>query len=386
MRRGDTETAQRLLRSAWERSGYSDDTSYKDAHAAPSAPVEAKDFRNVEALTEARNEGWDLNLWAVAKGITGQPDDFFSDRGPRLYGYGDAAGREAQEAVAQTIDLIRAGVDNAKIFVYRAVPKSVKLDMLQSGGQWVSPSRTYAENHGRSRFGIGKYRVIREVVRADELWWDGNDAREWGYDDGRQYVYMNDENGKKLATVTYDGSGNVIPLSERFNPANPGIDFDSPELESEAFGRRVDAMEKLVATLKEEGYGDFRSLEAYLAENFPQDRFNAARPYLRGLWDAMEGRMRPGSRNATECVMRVARSWEAGNAVEGQAAMEDLKQSIENGGAFPDEGKVGEIARQIKDPSRREQFVENMRQWREWAGTPSIADEATRLGRRARRH
>lgn len=190
---------------------------------------------------------------------------------------------------------------------------------------------------------------------------------------------MNDENGKKLATVTYDGSGNVIPLSERFNPANPGIDFDSPELDSEAFRRRVDAMEKLVATLKEEGYGDFRSLEAYLAENFPQERFNAARPYLRGLWDAMEKRMRPGSRDATECVRRVARSWEAANAVEGQAAMEDLKRSIEDGGAFPDEGKVGEIARQIKDPSRREQFVENMRQWREWAGKPSIADEATRL-------
>ena len=381
VRRGDMEAAQRLLKSAWERSGYSDDVSYKDAHAAPSAPVEAKDFRNAEALTEARNEGWDLNLWAVAKGITGQPDDFFSDSGPRLYGYDDAAGREAQESVAQTIDLIRAGVDNAKIIVYRAVPKSVKLDMLQSGGQWVSPSRTYVENHGKSRFGIGKYRVIREVVRADELWWDGNDAREWGYDDGRQYVYMNDENGKKLATVTYDGSGNVIPLGERFNPANPGIDFDSPELDSEAFRRRVDAMERLVATLREEGYGDFRSLEAYLAENFPQDRFNAARPYLRGLWNAMEERMKPegASRDATECVRRVARSWEAANAVEGQSAMEDLKKSIEDGGAFPNESKVGEIARQIKDLSRRKQFVENMRQWREWAGKPSIADEATRL-------
>lgn len=233
VRRGDMETARRLLKAAWERSGYSPDTSYKDAHAAPSAPVEAKDFKNVEALNEARDEGWDLNLWAIAKGITGQPDDFFSERGPSLYGYDDAAGRETQRAVAQAIGDIRGGNDKTRVIVYRAVPNDVKLDGLQSGGQWVSPSKTYAENHGKSRFGYGAYRIVREVVRAENLWWDGNDAREWGYDDGRQYVYRNVENGMKLATVTYDDAGNVIPLSQRFDHQNPDIRFSvrlAPEL------------------------------------------------------------------------------------------------------------------------------------------------------------
>ena len=234
VRRGDMETARRLLKAAWERSGYSPDTSYKDAHAAPSAPVEAKDFKNVEALNEARDEGWDLNLWAIANGITGQPDDFFSERGPRLYMYDDAAGRETQAAIASAIQSIRGGNDKTRVIVYRAVPNDVKLDGLQSGGQWVSPSKTYAENHGKSRFGDGAYRIVREVVRAENLWWDGNDAREWGYDDGRQYVYRNVENGMKLATVTYDDAGNVIPLSQRFDASNPDIMFDSPELSAGA--------------------------------------------------------------------------------------------------------------------------------------------------------
>lgn len=234
VRRGDMETARHLLKAAWERSGYSPDTSYKDAHAAPSAPVEAKDFKNVEALNEARDEGWDLNLWAIAKGITGQPDDFFSERGPSLYGYDDAAGRETQRAVAQAIGDIRGGNDKTRVIVYRAVPNDVKLDGLQSGGQWVSPSKTYAENHGKSRFGYGAYRIVREVVRAENLWWDGNDAREWGYDDGRQYVYRNVENGMKLATVTYDDAGNVIPLSQRFDPSKGDVNFDSPELSAGA--------------------------------------------------------------------------------------------------------------------------------------------------------
>ena len=109
--------------------------------------------------------------------------------------------------------------------ILRAVPKDVKAAQLQSGGEWVSPSKTYAENHGKSRFGEGNYKIIREDVRPEHLWWDANDAREWGYDDGRQYVYVNAPGGSKLATVTYDDAGNVIPLSQRFNPQREDIRY-----------------------------------------------------------------------------------------------------------------------------------------------------------------
>ncbi|MBR2981664.1 MAG: hypothetical protein IKC80_00385 [Kiritimatiellae bacterium] len=224
VKRGDMETAQKLLKVAWERNGYSQLRNHLDAHAAPSAPVEAENFRNVEALMEAREEGWDLNLWAIAKGISGQPNDFFSEQGPRLYMYDDKAGIEAQKEIAKAISMIQAGL-NTRINVYRAVPKNIKSDFLQSGGEWVSPSKTYAENHGKFRFGEGEYRIIERLVPAEHLWWDGSDAREWGYDDGRQYVYANTENGSKLATVTYDDAGNVIPLSQRFNQQKADIRF-----------------------------------------------------------------------------------------------------------------------------------------------------------------
>ena len=250
VRRGDMETARTLLKEAWERSGYSPDTSYKDAHAAPSAPVEAKDFKNVDALEEARDEGWDLNLWAIAKGITGQPDDFFDERGPSLYGYDDAAGREAQRAVAQAIADIRGGNDKTRVIVYRAVPKGVKFDGLQSGGQWVSPSKTYVENHGKIRFGYGEYRIVRQVVRAENLWWDGNDAREWGYDDGLQYVYTNAENGMKLATVTYDDAGNVIPLSQRFDSSSQDIRYSRRSPRSANGQKSVDEKESFGTKLR----------------------------------------------------------------------------------------------------------------------------------------
>ncbi len=223
--RGDIETAQRLLKAAWERNGYTDRREHLDAHGAPSASVKTEDFKNLDALREAVNEdGYDANLWAIAHGISAQPEDYWSDRGPRLYGYNDTAGNEAHAEIARAIRAIQSGA-KPLVTVYRAVPKDVKAAQLQSGGEWVSPSRTYAENHGKSRFGEGNYKIIREDVRPEHLWWDANDAREWGYDDGRQYVYANAPGGSKLATVTYDDAGNVIPLSQRFDNTKNDIRF-----------------------------------------------------------------------------------------------------------------------------------------------------------------
>ena len=123
---------------------------------------------------------------------------------------------------------VRGVKGEATISVYRAVPTRVRADALQSGGQWVSPSRTYAEEHGAANLN-GDYRIIEQKVRAADLWWDGNDIREWGYDDGRQYVYRDGANGMKLATVTYDDAGEVIPLSRRFDSRQGDIRFKRGE-------------------------------------------------------------------------------------------------------------------------------------------------------------
>jgi len=102
--------------------------------------------------------------------------------------------------------------------VYRAIPKSAKDNVLRVG-DWVSPSLAYAKAEG---LGIeGGYRVISQEVAAKDLWWDGNSAAEWGFDDGKTSAYRNTKNNRKhLAAVTYDDNGKVIPLSQRFNPKN----------------------------------------------------------------------------------------------------------------------------------------------------------------------
>ena len=52
----------------------------------------------------------------------------------------------------------------------------------------------------------------------NELWWDGNDSREWGFDNGKGYKYKNVKNNRKSDDlVTRDDKGNVIPPSKRFN-------------------------------------------------------------------------------------------------------------------------------------------------------------------------
>ena len=115
--------------------------------------------------------------------------------------------------------------DMPKVKVYRAVPKTVKEGSLQSEGQWVSPSKTYAKEHGEHRFGRGQYRIIEQEVGADELWFDGNAITEWGFDDGTANVYKNTRHNRKLLEPTYDDAGNLIPLSQRFNDRNADTRF-----------------------------------------------------------------------------------------------------------------------------------------------------------------
>ena len=70
--------------------------------------------------------------------------------------------------------------------------------------------------------------------------------------------------------------------------------FASPEFDPEKFQQRVGAMAKLVSTLNKEGYNDFKSLASYLAENFPKEKFDAAKPYLRPVWNAVADAMELG--------------------------------------------------------------------------------------------
>lgn len=48
-------------------------------------------------------------------------------------------------------------------------------------GDWVTLSRSYAKEHGKSNLN-NKYVIISKTVRADQLFTDGNSLNEFGYD------------------------------------------------------------------------------------------------------------------------------------------------------------------------------------------------------------
>ena len=220
--KGDDATAREMLDEAARRKGYDDtESAYQGvgAWAAPGNPGYESD--------KARRDDWessgsDVNLEDMALGYTPQPDDYFSH--PERYSQNTPHGLESVKAINTAIDAIKNGEKDVKVKVYRAVPTSVKEGKLRNG-DWVTPSKKYAEMHGTHRLD-GKYRIIEDEVPATQLWWDGNDANEFGFDDGKEYKYKNAKNNRKLNDlVTYDDEGDVIPPSKRFNSRKSDIRF-----------------------------------------------------------------------------------------------------------------------------------------------------------------
>ena len=220
--KGDDATAREMLDEAARRKGYDDtESAYQGvgAWAAPGNPGYESD--------KARRDDWessgsDVNLEDMALGYTPQPDDYFSH--PERYSQNTPHGLESVKAINTAIDAIKNGEKDVKVKVYRAVPTSVKEGKLRNG-DWVTPSKKYAEMHGTNRL-EGKYRIIEDEVPATQLWWDGNDANEFGFDDGKAYKYKNAKNNRKLNDlVTYDDEGDVIPPSKRFNSRKKDIRF-----------------------------------------------------------------------------------------------------------------------------------------------------------------
>lgn len=220
--KGDDATAREMLDEAARRKGYDDtESAYQGvgAWAAPGNPGYESD--------KARRDDWessgsDVNLEDMALGYTPQPDDYFSH--PERYSQNTPHGLESVKAINTAIDAIKNGEKDVKVKVYRAVPTSVKEGKLRNG-DWVTPSKKYAEMHGTNRLD-GKYRIIEDEVPATQLWWDGNDANEFGFDDGKEYKYKNAKNNRKLNDlVTYDDKGDVIPPSKRFNSRKSDVRF-----------------------------------------------------------------------------------------------------------------------------------------------------------------
>ena len=225
VKNGDMEKAQKMVYDAARAAGYVNGTEYQGEGSwnAPSASVEKKDFANLDALRESVEEySGDTNVYGIINGVTTNDDDFYYN--PGRVGFRDAAASETS-SVLRRLRYDKADA-NTKVKVYRTVPTDVKGNNLMSG-DWIALSKQYCIEHGNGRYGEGGYRIIEEEVPIKTIWNDGNDMREFGFDDGNNNeAEKNVPNNRKLLdAVTYDNNGNVIPLSERFNESNDDIRY-----------------------------------------------------------------------------------------------------------------------------------------------------------------
>lgn len=214
LQRGDEATAREMLDEAARRKGYGDTASDYQGVGAWVAPANPGYENDAERRADVEDNAPDVNIEDIALGYSLVDEKYWQE--PRKYMQTDATAIESVNAIREAIAAVRRGEKNVKVKVYRAVPTSVKEGKLRNG-DWVTPSKDYAKMHGEHRL-EGKYRIIEDEVSVNELWWDGNDSREWGFDNGKGYKYKNVKNNRKSDDlVTRDDKGNVIPPSKRFN-------------------------------------------------------------------------------------------------------------------------------------------------------------------------
>ena len=169
-------------------------------------------------------------------------------------------------------------VDMPKVTVYRAVPKNI-VNAFRNV-DFVYLARDLAVNHGEHALG-GEYSVQKMEVPANQVWSSNIDIHEFGVDDGKDLIYKNVKNNRKSnALFELDDSGNVIPLSQRFNEKKKDIRFDAlglPEFSGSvsAYFNNPKRQELVLAFLKTaERSKDLRS-QAFLNISYEeQKQFN----------------------------------------------------------------------------------------------------------------
>jgi hypothetical protein len=178
-----------------------DDGDYRGSHRAP-------DGTNGEGSLDAMDRTY--------------PEDIYGPKGAQYYG----ARRPDDVKIHKLIQSVRGNPD-AKVTVYRAVPKGVGAEITP--GNWVSPSREYAAEHGE-RFPNG-YDVLERQVRAGDLFTEGNSLQEFGWNPtGEPIQSARDEEAPRKLKADPVVRGNPRadldrPMSQRTATYPKGEDF-----------------------------------------------------------------------------------------------------------------------------------------------------------------
>ena len=173
--------------------------------------VSADEFRMAHRAPSYDEEGYDKSLVDVAS----DKDNIRQSLNEQLKMNRDKYKNESAFAINEALSAIDEG-KHPTVTIYRAVPKSLKEGRVRNG-DWISLSESYVKTHGEHTLN-GDYNIMKEEVPAENIYWDGNDINEWGYDDRSDYHYKDTKNNRKLSDlITRDDNGNIIPPSKRFN-------------------------------------------------------------------------------------------------------------------------------------------------------------------------
>lgn len=217
MEENDEARMRDIVNESARRNGYVSADEFRMAHRAPSYDEEGIDksmvdiAANKDSIRESLNEQLRMNR------------DKYKD--------------ESAAAINAALSDIDKG-EKPTVTIYRAVPKSLKEGKVRNG-DWVSLSESYVKVHGEHALN-GNYRIMKEEVPAENLYWDGNDINEWGYDDRSDYRYKNTRNNRKLNDlITRDDKGNLIPPSRRFNARKADARFRETDEANRKFNEQL---------------------------------------------------------------------------------------------------------------------------------------------------
>jgi hypothetical protein len=186
----------------------------RSKYRKPRTPIEHPEHvgLHMAPLSDSGSPLWDLSGT--------YPDDVYSHKGMQYYGTSEPWDSESWSTI-----LNFRNRPNAALRVYRAVPKTVKGkgNTAIKPGDWVTTSKRYAINHGKSALN-GEYRVLSKVVKARDLFTNGDSWHEWGYDPQPEHL-------------GYSHRGHVAYALAKGKPVPEHVLADYPDLVSK-YGKK----------------------------------------------------------------------------------------------------------------------------------------------------
>ena len=145
--------------------------------------------------------------------------------------------------------------------------KEAQLDHIPENGSYFYRTNSNADEK-QDWIISGAIKLVREVPR-------------------QEVNRFNRENGFLPDAPIADSKEEAV-LKQNATPSD--ISWDTSDFDPDLFQKRVGAVAKLVKTYQDNGVADFNTLATRMAERFPE-KFDAMKPYLRGVWNAVADQM-----------------------------------------------------------------------------------------------